>query len=166
MSARPIYHAFAFASHTARMAAHFGLKTGLKKAAMRVNPITLAFDTASSVLDAADSWLTLKAARAKRDGLAGTIDKDRRRLEVEREQLAGEIEIAKKQLALQADARERIGQLALLCGRTVHSLMAEMAEARRAALPDLEEFEKILRRMESAWDQMLLVMEHFQQTTT
>ncbi|MGT2469587.1 hypothetical protein [Paraburkholderia terrae] len=166
MNARQTYQAFVFASHTARMAARFGLKTGLKKAAMRVNPITLALDTAFSVLDAADSWLKLRAARAKRDGLDSVIDKDKRRLEVEREQLASEIEIAKKELALQADARERIGQLALLCGRAVHTLMAEMAEVRRAALPDLEEFEKVSRRMENAWDQMLLVMEHFQQTTT
>lgn len=166
MNTRQTYQALSFATHTARMAGRFGLKAGLKKAAMRANPVTLAFDAATSVLEAADSWLKLKAARARRDGLEESIDRDRRRLDIEREQLAGEIEVAKKQLALEADARARIGQLALLCAKTVQALMAEMAEARRAALPDLEEFEKISRRMEGAWDQMLLVMAQFQQTTT
>jgi len=163
MSTRQGYRALSFSVGTIKLASRFGLKAGAKKAAARLNPVTMVLDTTLSVLEAADSWLKLKNARVHRDGLAATIKKDALRLQAEREQLAGELEIAKKQLDLHMQSRKMIGELALRCARLVKDLLADMAQARREDLPDLDAIDQLSRKVEGAWDHMRLAMEQFQQ---
>lgn len=159
------HQAISFTVHAAKLAARHGLKAGLKKAAARVNPVLLVLDSAASVLDAANSWLKLRAARERRDGLERVIEKDKSRLAIERTRLKEELDLAREALGQDRALRERIGRLVLACAKTVQAITEEMAVLRKADLPDVERFESLSRDMQSSWDQMQAALGHYNLTT-
>ncbi|WP_373991694.1 hypothetical protein [Duganella sp. BuS-21] len=165
MTQRLPHQALSFTARAAKLAAQYGLKQGIKKAAARVNPALLVLDTAASVLDAANSWLKLRAARTRLNGLASVIEEDESRLAIERTKLKEELAIAREQLGQDKQIRERIGKLTLLCAKTVQALMQEMATLRKSDLPDVGSFEKLSGEMQGSWDRMREALDYYNRTT-
>lgn len=143
--------AIIFMAHTASMAGKYGLKKAATKAAGKVNPAFMVIEAAISVADAVNSYLKLKNARARRDGLQDFIPLESERLRLEREELLEQISLAQEQIGDKVEIQKRLALLALACGKVVRSAWDELYAIRKADLPDFQQFDDKLEDLEDVW---------------
>lgn len=161
MTARIPHQALSFGVQAAKLAARHGLKSGVAKAASRANPVLMALGAAEAVLDAANSWLKLKAARVERDGLKALIPKEDATLKAERQILKEEITLAREDLRQEHEVRERIGKITLLCAQICSELTREMLEVRNSELPDIARFDQLSNQKDLAWAKMQDALDYY-----
>lgn len=165
MSIRIPHQALSFGTHTAKLASRYGLKAGLTKAAAHANPAMLVLEAAVSVMDAANAWLELKAARVHRDGLRTTIPKEKAALEIDRLKLKEEIVLAREDLSQELALRERIGKINLLCARVCQEILGDMLAIRNEEIPSIDHFERLNNELEVAWTKMREALDYYNRTT-
>jgi len=165
MSLRIPHQALSFGAHAAKLASRHGFKAGVAKAAASVNPVLLVLGAAESVLDAANSWLKLKAKRAQRDGLRDLIPREEATLAVERKKLQEEITLAREDLSQEHAVRERIGKINLLCAQVCRELMREMLDVRKSDIPCIARFDQLSNEMEAAWSRMREALDYYNRST-
>lgn len=154
-------HALTFMAHTARHASKHGLKNAAGKAAAKANPALLIIEAAVSVADAVNSFYKLKNAKARRDGLKDYIPLESLRLKVERHKLVQQIRLAQEEIQQKVDIQQRVGELALVCGRVVKAAWDELHGIRSADIPDLQEFDVRLEQLEDAWSDFQRALYNF-----
>ncbi|MDF3932197.1 hypothetical protein [Pseudomonas citronellolis] len=158
-------HAFYFTKTFISTASRHGVANGLKKAAAGANPLLMSIEAASAVLGAVDSYLKLRQARAHRDGLKTLIPKEEKRLELEREALAQDIDLARREMQHTAIARQAVGRMMLSCVQLTRHCLDELALIRSSELPDLQAFEETLERLMEADQGLRRSMEYFNSST-
>lgn len=156
--------AITFMVHTANLAGKYGLKKAATKAAVKVNPAFMVIEAAISVADAVNSYLKLKNARARRDGLRGFIPLESERLRLEREDLLEQISLAQEQIGDKVEIQKRLALLALACGKVVRSSWDELYAIRKADLPDFQQFDDKLADLENVWVDFKRALYNFYQS--
>lgn len=147
-------HAIRFLGTAAKLAAKHGLKKGLAKAAADTNPVLIVLETATSVLEAVDSFHKLQQARAQRQGLRELTRREAEALRLERAKLAEEIDLAKAELARYGQIQKRLGSLMLACSCALSQVWNELQTNRSADLPDIVAFEHRLDQLFTVWQQL------------
>ena len=165
MGAHVPRHALTFAASAARFAVKHGLKKGLVKAGAKVNPALLVIEAVISVADAVNSYLKLREARERRDGLQRLIPHEEERLRVERQKLSEELEIAKKEIDQKKRVQRRLGELVLACGRACNTAWSELHAIRESDLPDLDAFEQQQELLEGAWSDVRVALGYFNEVS-
>jgi hypothetical protein len=163
LSQRIPHHALTFGAHAVKLASRHGLKMGIAKAAARINPVLMVIEAGVSVLGAIDSWLTLKAARAHRDGLRSTIGKEEAKLELDRRK--EELMLARANLDQELALRQRIGKINLLCAQACQEIFREMRVIRQSEIPDIDQFERLNDELEAAVTRMRGALDYYNRTT-
>ena len=161
MATRVPRHALIFMASSARLVA----KHGLKKAPAKANPTLLAIEAVASVADAVDSYLQLRAARERRDGLRRVIPHEEKRLQLQRQQLGKQLDLVKEEIEQRKDIQRRIGELALVCGQTLNTIWTELHAIRSSDLPNLEAFDSQLLSLDSAWTNLRHALENYHETS-
>jgi hypothetical protein len=146
--------ALSLLANTAVLASKHGLKQGMAKAAVKANPALLVLEAAVSVAGAVNSYLVLKEARVHRDGLSELLPHEEKKLEAERELLAKNIELAKRDIAQKEKVQERLGNLVLACSSVYRTVWNELHAIRSSDLPDIEDFDAQLIELENVWSEL------------
>lgn len=165
MATRVPRHALIFMESSARLAAKHGLKKGLMRASAKANPALLAIEAAVSVADAVSSYLNLRAAREHRDGLQRLLPYEEERLQLERQQLKEQLDLAKEAIDQRKDIQERLGKLTLACSRVCRMIWDELEAIRSSDLPDLESFDRQLQSLEGAWTDFRHGLKNYNETS-
>ena len=160
MTTRVPRHALIFMASSARLAAKHGLK-GLTRAPAKANPTLLVIEAVGSVVDAVDSYLQLRAARERRDGLHKLIPYEEEWLRLERQQLRKQLDLIEQR----KDIQRRIGELALVCSRVCRTTWDELEAIRSSELPDLEAFDRQLQSLEGAWTEFHHALQNYHETS-
>lgn len=164
MTTRVPKQALTLLANTAALASKYGFKKGMGKAAAKANPALLLLEAAVSVADAVNSYLKLREAKAHRDGLIQFIPQEERRLELEREQLSEQIDLARKELAQRSQLQERLGKLVLTCHSAYRTAWYELHEIRSSDLPDIEAFDEQLIELEDVWAELKHALQNYNET--
>ncbi|MOA00327.1 hypothetical protein D3C78_1196850 [compost metagenome] len=154
-------HAFYFTKTFVFAASRHGIAGGLKRATAGANPLLMSIEAASAVLGAVDSYLKLRQARAHRDGLKVLIPKEEKRLELEREALAQDIDLARREMQQAAAVRKTVGRMMLTCVQLTRHCLDELTLIRSSDLPDLQAFEGTLERLMEADQSLRRSLEYF-----
>ena len=165
MAVQPPKYALTFMASTTKLAVQHGLKRGISKAAAkaaaRANPALLVLEAVGSVAEAVNSYLKLRQAREYRDGLRQILPYEEERLQIEREKLCEELEIAETAIDQRREIQERLGTLTLVCASAYRKTWEELHAIRTADLPDIEAFEHRLEDLEDAWHQLRHALAHY-----
>ncbi|MBC7190768.1 hypothetical protein [Marinobacter sp.] len=164
MATRVPKQALSLLANTVVMASKYGLKQGIGKAAAKANPALMLLEAAVSVADAVNSYLKLKEAKARRNGLSQLIPHEEKRLDLERKQLAEQIELAKKDLAQTSRLQERLGKLVLACSSAYRTAWDELHALRSSDLPDIEAFDAQLIELEDVWGELQHALQIYNET--
>lgn len=144
-------HALTFMYDSAKLARQYGLKKGVAKASSKVNPALLVIEAAVSVFEAVNSFINLRNAKEQRDGLKKLIPHEKKRLQIERELLAEQLNLAKEELEQKRDLQKRLGELVFSCGQACRTALTELHAMRSSDLPDIDDFDSQLEKLESVW---------------
>ena len=161
MSVRVPPEAIRFMATTGRLAMKSGLKAGLRKAAAKENPVVMLLEAASSVAAAISSYLELRDARTRRDGLIQLIPHEAERLRVERQTLEHNLELARAEMNQRQRLQERIGALVLTCSVAYRTTWEELSVIRASELPDVEAYERHVEELDAAWQQLRHALANF-----
>ena len=165
MATRVPKHALTFMASSANLAAKHGLKKVLTRAPAKANPTLLAIEAVVSVADAVDSYLQLRAARKRRDGLQRFIPLEEERLRIEHQKLREQLDLAKEEIKQKQDIQKRIGELTLACSRVCRMAWDELEAIRSSELPDLEAFDSQLQSLENAWTDLCHALKNYNETS-
>jgi hypothetical protein len=165
MAVRPPRHALTFMASSAKLAMRHGLKKGMTKAVAKANPALLVIEAAVSVAEAVHSYLKLRKAREHRDGLIRILPHEEERLRLERQKLADELEMAKKEIEQHGQIQQRLGELTLACASTCRTTWAEIHAIRTFELPDIDAFERKIEKLEDAWEQLKHALANYNDTS-
>lgn len=157
-------HALTFMASAARLATQHGLKAGVTKAAGKVNPTLMVIEAAVSVLEAINSYLKLRKARAHRDGLRQVLNHEEERLRLERDKLSDQLDLAKSEIDQRQRIQRRLGELVFACAQACRSIWSELYAIRSADIPDIEAFETEVAKLEDAWGQLQRALSYYNQT--
>lgn len=166
MAARVPRQALSLLANTAVMASKFGLKKGMAKAAAKANPALLLLEAVVSVADAVGSYIKLEEARTHRDELLRLIPHEKKRLELEREELSEQITLAKKELAHKSLIQKRLGMLVLACSAAYRTAWDELHVIRSSDLPDVEAFDAKQIELEDAWSGLQHALQNYNETSS
>lgn len=161
MSTQIPRHAFYFTKTFISAASRHGISEGLKKASAGANPVLMSIEAASAVLGVIDSYLKLRQARVHRDGLKALIPKEEKRLELEREALAQDINLARKEMAQAATVRQVVGRMTLRCVQLTRHCLDELSLIRSSDLPDARSFDSAFERLMEADQGLRRSVEYF-----
>lgn len=159
-------HALSFMANSAKLAARYGLREGVARAAAKANPVLLVLEAAVSVAYAVDSYLTLRTAREHRDGLRRLIPQEAERLRLEREHLEEALDLARAEIDQRDKIQQRLGALALSCCEVCRLSWAELHTIRTSDLPDLNAFDTAFDALEVAWAQLQRALANFNAVST
>lgn len=154
MAVQPPKYALTFMASTTKLAVQHGLKRGIYKATARTNPALLVLEAVGSVTKAVNSYLELRQAREYREGLRQILPYEEERLQLEREELCKELEMAKTAIDQRREIQERLGTLTRVCASACSTIWEELHAIRTAELPDIEAFEHRLEDLEGAWHEL------------
>ena len=154
MAVQPPKYALTFMASTTKLAVQHGLKRGISKAAARANPALLVLEAVGSVAEAVNSYLKLRQAREYRDGLRQILPYEEELLQLEREKLREELEMARTAIDQRREIQGRLGTLTLVCASVYSKTWKELHAIRTAELPDIEAFEHKIEDLEDAWHQL------------
>lgn len=157
--------ALSLLANTAVLASKHGLKQGMAKAAAKVNPALLVLEAAVSVAGAVNSYLELKEARVRRDGLAELLPYEEQKLKAERDRLQSNIDMAKRDIAQKVKVQERLGSLVLACSSAYRTAWDEIHAIRSSDLPNIEDFDAQLIELESVWSQLKHALYNYNEAT-
>ena len=164
MTTRLPRQALLFTKSFIEHAAKHGLRKGAAKAVARANPALLVIDAAGSVLDAVDSYLQLRKAQERLDGLRRLVPLEEETLALERDGLRAALDLAVRELAQHRQVRRCIGELVLQCGRASNHCWRELQAIRRSELPDIEAFDRTLVQLEQAQSDIKRTLALFNET--
>ncbi|MCB9610828.1 MAG: hypothetical protein H6722_00010 [Sandaracinus sp.] len=165
MSVRVPRHALTFMRTAAKLATKHGLKKGLAEAAAKANPALMVLEAAVSVADAVNSYLKLREAREHRDGLRRLLPHEADRLQLERDKLENELELAKAQIDQRARVQGRLGALVLACSSAYSAAWKELQAIRSSDLPDIEAFDRKLEGLDESWEQLRRALANYAEST-
>ena len=151
MTASVPRHALTFLAQSGKYALKCGIKKGLGKAAAKANPATMVFEAAISVIEAVDSFYTLKEAQAKLDGYKRFVPLEEERLRKERLLLKSRLEVMEKEIQQTREVQARLGDLAQQCASMCFAAFDDLQRIRASDLPDLKAFDDKLEVLEDAW---------------
>ncbi len=154
MAVQPPKYALTFMASTTKLAVQHGLKRGISKAAARANPALLVLEAVGSMAEAVNSYLQLRQRREYRDGLRLILPYEEERLQLEREKLCEELEMARTAVDQRREIQRRLGTLTLVCASVYSKTWEKLHAIRTAELPDIEAFEHKLEDLEDAWHQL------------
>lgn len=152
MAVQPPKYALTFMASTTKLALQHGLKRGM--AAAGANPALLVLEAVGSVTEAVNSYLQLRQRREYRDGLRQILPYEEERLQLEREKLCEELEMARTAIDQRREIQGRLGTLTLVCASVYSKTWKELHAIRTAELPDIEAFEHKIEDLEDAWHQL------------
>lgn len=158
-------HAFTFMANSARLAAKYGLRKGLTKAAAKANPALLVIEATVSVAEAVNSYLKLRTARENRDSLGKIIPHEENRLRLERQKLRVQLDLAHEEIDQRKEIQRVLGELVLVCSQILRTTWDELSAIRSSDLPDLEAFDSQLQSLERAWTGLYHALENYNETT-